>query len=145
MPGSSPGMTTPKLPGSMPMSPRALIRDDLRMTETEVGILIGLPLVTWALAAVPGSLLIARFGATLTLAAGLVIATLAGAGRAGAHGVWLLYLATVLMGFGVAVMQPALPTLVRDWLPQRIGLGAAVSTNGMMVGVMLGPALSIPG
>jgi CP family cyanate transporter-like MFS transporter len=121
-----------------------LIRSDLNMTETEVGILIGLPLVTWAIAAVPGSLMIARVGATLTVTAGLVVTALAGAGRAVAHGVWLLYLATVLMGFGIAVMQPALPTLVRDWLPQRIGLGAIVTTNGMMIGVTLGPVLTIP-
>src|SRR5437016_284076 len=83
-----------------------LIRDDLSMSETQVGILIGLPLITWALAAVPGSLMIARFGATLTVSVGLVLTGLAGAGRAGASGVWLLYLATVLMGFGIAVMQP---------------------------------------
>src|SRR5438105_3824282 len=88
-----------------------LIRDDLHMSETQVGILIGLPLVTWAVAAVPGSLMIARFGATLTVTVGLVLTGLAGASRAAAPGVWLLYLATVLMGFGIAVMQPSLPTL----------------------------------
>jgi CP family cyanate transporter-like MFS transporter len=120
-----------------------LIRDDLRMTETEVGLLIGLPLATWALAAVPGSLLIARWGATLTLTAGLVVTALAAASRGAAPNVWLLYLATTVMGFGIAIMQPAVPTLVREWLPHRIGLGAAVSSNGMLVGVMLGPALTI--
>src|SRR5712692_735966 len=120
-----------------------LIRDDLRMTETEVGLLIGLPLVTWALAAVPGSLLIARWGAMLTLMAGLVVTALAAASRGAAPNVWLLYLATTVMGFGIAIMQPAVPTLVREWLPHRIGLGAAVSSNGMLVGVMLGPALTI--
>ena len=121
-----------------------LIRDDLNMSETQVGILIGLPLVTWALAAVPGSLMIARFGATLTITLGLLLNGLAGVGRAGASGVWLLYLATVLMGLGIAVMQPSLPTLVRDWLPQRMAQGAIVTTNGMMVAVMLGPVLTIP-
>jgi len=121
-----------------------LIRDDLDMSETQVGILIGLPLVTWALAAVPGSLMIARFGATLTITLGLLLNGLAGVGRAGASGVWLLYLATVLMGLGIAVMQPSLPTLVRDWLPQRMAQGAIVTTNGMMVAVMLGPVLTIP-
>jgi MFS transporter, CP family, cyanate transporter len=121
-----------------------LIRDDLNLSETQVGILIGLPLVTWALAAVPGSLMIARFGATLTVTVGLVLTGLGGASRAGAPGVALLYLATVLMGFGIAVMQPSMPTLVRDWVPQRMGLGAIVTTNGMMVAVMLGPVLTIP-
>jgi MFS transporter, CP family, cyanate transporter len=121
-----------------------LIRDDLTMSETQVGILIGLPLVTWALAAVPGSLMIARFGATLTITIGLVLTGLGGASRGGAAGVGLLYLATVLMGFGIAIMQPSLPTLVREWLPRRMGLGAIVTTNGMMVAVMLGPVFTIP-
>ena len=67
-----------------------LIREDLRMTETQVGLLVGLPVLTWALAAIPGSLLIARLGATFTLAAGLALTGLAaagarrGAGRLGA-------------------------------------------------------------
>jgi MFS transporter, CP family, cyanate transporter len=120
------------------------IRDDLGMTETEVGVLIGLPLVTWAFAAVPGSLLISRLGATLTLIVGLAAAALAAAARAAAPDVWFLYLATMLMGFGIAVTQPALPTLVREWLPHRIGLATAVSTNGIMVGVAIGPMLTIP-
>jgi CP family cyanate transporter-like MFS transporter len=121
-----------------------LIRDDLRMTETQVGLLVGLPVLTWALAAIPGSLLIARLGATFTLAAGLALTGLAAAGRGAAPDVWVLYAMTMLMGCGIAVMQPALPTLVREWVPHRIGLGTAVSSNGMMVGVAAGPALTIP-
>jgi CP family cyanate transporter-like MFS transporter len=62
-----------------PMIP--LIHDDLQMTETQVGLLIALPLVTWAIAAVPGSLLIARIGVPLTLAVGLIVTGLAAAGR----------------------------------------------------------------
>ncbi len=121
-----------------------LIREDLRMSETEIGLLIGLPVMTWALAAIPGSLLIARLGATFTLAAGLVLTGLAAAGRGAAPNAPMLYLATTLMGCGIAVMQPALPTLVREWLPHRIGLGTAVSSNGMMVGVAAAPTLTIP-
>ena len=121
-----------------------LIHADLHMTETQVGLLIGLPLVVFALCAVPGSLFVARFGAPLTMLVGMLITALAGAGRGGANSVWLLYAATLAMGFGVAIMQPALPTLVRAWAPQRIGLATAVSTNGMLVGVTLGPALTIP-
>jgi MFS transporter, CP family, cyanate transporter len=120
-----------------------LIRADLHMSETQVGLLIALPLAIWALAAVPGSLLIARLGATFTLTAGLVVTALAGAGRGAAPDVWLLYLATVLMGSGIAIMQPAIPTLVGEWLPRQIGVGAAVATNGILVGTTLGPMLTI--
>ena len=48
------------------------------------------------------------------------------------------------MGFGVAIMQPALPTLVRHWVPRPRRLATAVSTNGMLIGVAAGPALTIP-
>ena len=50
-----------------------LIRLDLEISETQVGILTGLPPVLFACTAVLGSLLIARFGALMTLLAGLFI------------------------------------------------------------------------
>ena len=42
-----------------------LIHDDLHMTYTQVGLLVGMPLVMFAVFATPGSLLIARFGVVL--------------------------------------------------------------------------------
>jgi MFS transporter, CP family, cyanate transporter len=125
-----------------PVIPR--IHDDLHMSETQVGLLIGLPLFTWALAAIPGSLLIARLGARLTLIIGLLVTASAAAGRGAAPDVWLLYLATLLMGSGIAIIQPAIPTLVREWAPQRIGVATAVSTNGLLLGAAAAPALTIP-
>jgi MFS transporter, CP family, cyanate transporter len=121
-----------------------LIHDDLHMTETQVGLLVGLPLLTFALAAVPGALLIARWSAVRIATVGLIVIAFASAARAGAFNVWTLYAATIAMGFGIAILQPALPTLVQHWLPERIGLGSAVSTNGLVVGVAAGPALTIP-
>src|SRR5665213_3591825 len=50
-----------------------LIRLDLGLSETAVGIVSGLPPILFALAAVPGSLLIARFGTLPTLIAGLLL------------------------------------------------------------------------
>jgi len=121
-----------------------LIHDDLHMTETQVGLLIGLPLFTFALAAVPGALLIARWSAVRIVTAALIVIAFASMARAGAFDIWTLYAATIAMGFGIAIMQPALPTLVQHWLPERIALGSAVSTNGLLVGVAAGPALTIP-
>ena len=46
-----------------------LIHDDFRMSETEIGVLAGLPVALFAAAAIPGSLLIARFGALTTAVA----------------------------------------------------------------------------
>ena len=119
-----------------------LLHDDFHMTEAQVGALIGLPLALFALMAVPGSLLVARLGARTTLIVGLAIAGVFSAVRSGAENIWLLYAATIVMGGGVAIMQPALPRLVRVWLPHRIGLGTAVYTNGMVTGAALAVALT---
>jgi CP family cyanate transporter-like MFS transporter len=121
-----------------------LIHDELRMSETQVGLLVGLPLATFALAAVPGSLLIARIGATLAVTLGTAITALAGGIRGAAPNVWMLYGATIVTGFGVAIMQPAVPTLVRDWVPGRIALGTIAYTSGMLMGATFAPVLTIP-
>ena len=121
-----------------------LIRTELGMSETQVGILTGLPPVLFACTAVLGSLLIARFGALATLIAGLLATAAGSALRGAAPEMFSLYAATIVTGFGVAIMHPSLPPLVRTWLPHRIGFGAAVFTNGLLVGEILPVALSIP-
>jgi CP family cyanate transporter-like MFS transporter len=121
-----------------------LIHDDLRMTETEVGVLIGLPLALFAVAAIPGALLIARFGSIAIAVTGLFACAIAAAARGAAESVWMLYATTIVMGAGISIMQPTLPTLVRAWLPSRSGLATAIASNGMLIGVTLGPALTIP-
>lgn len=120
------------------------IHDELDLSETQVGILSGLPPVLFMLAAVPGSLLIARLGARATLVAGLVIAALGGALRGAVPDFLLLCVATVITAFGVSIMQPSLPPLVRAWLPDRIGFGTAVYTNGLLIGEVLPVALTLP-
>jgi len=119
-----------------------MISADLNMSATEVGVLGGLPAVLFACAAIPGSLLIARFGALPTLVIGLLTTAVGSALRGAVPDVMLLFAATVVTAFGVAVMQPALPPLVRAWLPHRIGFGTAVYTNGLLVGEIIPVALT---
>jgi MFS transporter, CP family, cyanate transporter len=121
-----------------------LIHEDLRMSETQIGLLIGLPLALFAIAAVPGSLLVARGGAKLAVSLGMVIAAVAGCLRGAAVDVWTLYAAAIATGFGIAIMQPGMPKLVHEWLPNRIGLGTVVYSNGMVIGAILPPVLTIP-
>jgi CP family cyanate transporter-like MFS transporter len=121
-----------------------LIHADLHMSETEIGTLGSLPSLLFAFAAVPGSLLIARTGAVPTLIVGLVLTAFASAARGAADSVATLYLATVAMSAGIAIMQPALPPLVRAWCPDRVGFGTAVYTNGLLIGETLPVALTLP-
>jgi CP family cyanate transporter-like MFS transporter len=64
--------------------------------------------------------------------------------RGAAFDTSLLFAATFAMGVGIAIMQPALPALVRDWVPQRIALGTATYSNALLVGEALSASLTIP-
>jgi CP family cyanate transporter-like MFS transporter len=122
----------------------ALIQADLQLSGTEIGILSGLPVILFGIAALPGSLLIARFGALSTLVAGLLIAGVASGLRGAVLNVLALYAATIVMSAGIAIMQPALSPLVRQWLPQRVSFGTALYSNGLLVAETLAVMLTIP-
>src|ERR1700674_2334364 len=121
-----------------------VIQADLRLSGTEVGLLAGLPVILFAVAALPGSILIARFGALRTLLFGLLLAAAGGGLRGLAATAAALYVATIAMAAGIAVMQPAMAAIVREWLPLRIGFGTALYTFGLIVGEILPVALTIP-
>lgn len=121
-----------------------LIHDELNLNATQVGILNGLPSMLFALAAVPGSLLIARLGISAALVAGLAITAIGGALRGGFPDVVWLYAMTIIMGAGVAIMQVTMPPAVRAWVPHRIGFATAVYTNGLLIGEILPVALMFP-
>ena len=128
--------------GVPPLVPH--IRTALHMSETEVGLLIGLPLAMFALAAIPGSLIVSRLGATRTMIAGLAITALAAASRSLAPDIILLYATTMIMGFGMAIAQPALPVLVHEWMPRRLSVATAAFTNGSLLGAVATSFLTIP-
>jgi CP family cyanate transporter-like MFS transporter len=122
----------------------SLIQADLNLSGTQIGVLSGLPIILFGIAALPGSLLVARFGALATLVAGLLITGVASGLRGAALDVAVLYAATILMSGGIAIMQPALPLLVRQWLPQRVSFGTAVYSNGLLVAETVAVLLTIP-
>ena len=121
-----------------------LIHDELKLSATEIGILTGLPSMLFAIAAVPGSLLIARLGVRAALVVGLTLTAIGGALRGVLPDVSWLYAMTVAMGAGVAIMQVTMPTTVRAWLPHRIGFATAVYTNGLLIGELVPVALMLP-
>jgi MFS transporter, CP family, cyanate transporter len=121
-----------------------LLHRDLNLSETEIGWLASLPPMLFALAAIPGAVLIARFGVVPALVVGLLFNALGSAGRAALPNAATLYAATIIMAGGISIMQPSLPPLVRAWFPQRIGFATAVYTNGLLVGETIAVALTIP-
>jgi len=122
----------------------ARIRDDFGLSATEVGVLSSIPPALFAIASLAGSLLVARLGVNRALAGGLLIVAAGSALRGFSNNYLVLCLTTVIMAAGVAVMQPIMPATVRQWVPDRIGLGTAVYTNGLLVGEVLPVMLTLP-
>lgn len=121
-----------------------LIRSDLHLSASAVGLLVSLPVALFSAASLPGSLLIARLGAVRTVIGGLLLVALGAALRGISPNAAALFGATIIMGCGVAIMQPSMPALVRQWLPTRVGFGTATYSNGQMIGQLLPTLLTVP-
>lgn len=120
------------------------IHHALHLSETAVGALTALPVLLLATVAVPGAFLISRIGARRALISGLSLVALAGAGRGLGPTAPILFAMTFLMGVGVAISQPSLPTLVRQWFPVGVARATAAYSNGLLVGEILPVALTAP-
>ena len=119
------------------------LRQEFQLTGTEIGALSGAPIVIFAAASLAGSRLVARIGVIAAVTVGLLLTALGSATRSLAFDTFSLFAATVVMGMGVAVTQPAMPALVGRWLPKRLVLGSGVYTNGLLVGEILPVALPL--
>lgn len=120
------------------------IHHDLPFDEKGISLLTGIVPALLAIAAIPGSLLISRLGARRTVIAGLAVVAAAGALRGLGPAVTTLLAATLVMALGVAVIQPAFPSLVRDWFPLQVGLATAIYSNGLLMGEIIPAALTTP-
>ncbi|MGH7115159.1 MAG: CynX/NimT family MFS transporter [Stellaceae bacterium] len=121
-----------------------LIHRQFALSEWAVGALSGLPVLLFGLAAIPGSLLIARLGARGAAILGLLCVAAASAARGIGPSAPMLFAMTFLMAAGVAVVQPALPALVGEWFSRRPGFATAVYANGLLIGEASSAALTIP-
>jgi MFS transporter, CP family, cyanate transporter len=121
-----------------------LLHADLHLAETGIGWLSSLPPMLFAIAAVPGALLIVRFGMLPALLFGLLLSALGSAARGATADVTGLFASTIAMAAGIAIVQTVMPPLVRAWFPQRIGFATSVYTNGLLVGEIIPVGLTIP-
>jgi CP family cyanate transporter-like MFS transporter len=118
------------------------IHRDLHLTETGVAALSNLPVLTLAGSSVFGALLVSRLGTRRALIAALWIVALASGLRGIGPSVPLLFATTLVMGLGVALLQPVFPALSREWFPTRVALATAIWSNGLLAGEGIGAALT---
>ena len=121
-----------------------LMHQSFALSQSAVGALTSLPVLLFSFAAIPGSLLVARFGAAHVLTAGIFVTAIASGLRGISGDLVTLFAMTFVMGVGIAVMQPALPAVVRDWAPRRVALGTALYANALLVGEAISASFTIP-
>jgi len=120
------------------------VHESFALSQAAIGALTSLPVLLFSFAAIPGSLLVARLGPVAVLIGGIFLTGIAAALRGASYDASVLFVTTFLMGVGISIMQPALPAVVRDWVPRKIALGTATYSNGLLVGEAISASLTIP-
>jgi len=127
------------VPPTLPPLHRAL-----SLSYSAAGILTSLPVLLMAAGAIPGAYLVSRVGARRAVAVGLALVALGAALRGAFPSAALLFAFTVVFALGIAVAQPAMPSLAQAWFPTRIGRAVAIYSNGLLVGEVIAASITLP-
>jgi cyanate permease len=111
------------------------VREDLGITYTEMGIILGAWQFVYIGAAAPGGILIDRIGPKRALSIGAAIVALSGLLRVFADGFTPLFLAVALFGIGGPIISSGLPKLVADWFSgAKRGVASGIYVTGSSAG-----------
>lgn len=118
-----------------------LLREQLSLTDTQLGSLQTGLLVVLALASMPCGLLADRFSRTQIIAFGIVFWSLATIACGFAPSFLMLLIARSLIGFGEAAYAPAAQSMISDSFPyERRAMAQALFASGMLLGGAAGQA-----
>lgn len=121
-----------------------LIHRDLHLNESGIAALSNLPVLVLAGSSVFGALLTTRLGARRAMVVGLSVIAVSSALRGVGPSIAMLFAATLVMGVGIAMIQPAFPSLARAWFGARTALGTGIWANGLLCGEAISASLTIP-
>lgn len=122
----------------------AIIRANLNLNYSETGLLTSLPSLMMGLGAWPAGRIAGRIGGRLSVVYGLALVTLGSVAR----GLWPttigIYVCTAALAAGIAMAQTSIPTLARQWFPDRIGFVSAIFTDGLTLGETIAASVTAP-
>ncbi|MDZ7806051.1 MAG: MFS transporter [Gracilimonas sp.] len=119
------------------------IQNALGLSYSMVGLITTLPLICFALLSGFTLYFTQRFGLEFTLGAALFILTIGTVSRYFAT-IPSLYLGTLFIGIGIAVMNVLMPSIVKRDFPKRSGFMTSLYSGVMGIGATLGAGLSVP-
>jgi CP family cyanate transporter-like MFS transporter len=120
------------------------IQSGLGVSHAVAGLLVTIPVLCMGLFAPTAPLLATRIGTTRALSAALVLVAAAGILRSVLPGIWLVLLATVPVGVGMALGNALMPLAVRGGLTRSAILGTGVYATGIQFGAFLAAVVAVP-
>jgi CP family cyanate transporter-like MFS transporter len=119
------------------------LRDDLQLSFSAIGVLTGIPILGLGAAAVPGALLVNRFGARRVVGGATLCLGAAAAMRISPPLPYSLFIWTAVLAVAIAAAQPAMAVLVRQWFPSRIQQTSAIYVMSLGAGAVAGATFSV--
>lgn len=120
------------------------IQHDLGLSYTETGLLTALPTLILGIFAWPAGTLIGRIGGRSCVTIGLILLAVGTFLRVLWPSLISLYIFTILLSLGITIAQTAVPVLARHWFPNRIGMVAALFSDGLIIGEAVGAGITVP-
>jgi MFS transporter, CP family, cyanate transporter len=120
------------------------LHKSLSLSYSAAGLLTSLPVLLMAVGAIPGAYLVSRAGARRAVSVGLALVTVGAALRGLIPSVSTVFAFTVVLALGIAISQPAMPSLAQAWFPARIGRAIAIYSNGLLVGEVIAASITLP-
>lgn len=119
------------------------IRSDTGLSNTLLGMLTTLPILSFGLLSVFTPLFTKRLGTEGTMAMALIILT-AGTLLRVVPGVFPLFAGTIIAGAGIAFGNVILPGIVKKQFPTKTGLVTGIYSGMLGTGAALSSGLSVP-
>ncbi|MHB8502507.1 MAG: MFS transporter [Candidatus Acidiferrales bacterium] len=119
------------------------LRADLHLTFSVTGALTAIPVLGLGAAAIPGALLVNRFGARRVVGLATLGLGLTALLRVSPPLPYSLFVWTAVLALLIAVVQPAIAVLVRSWFPGHIPQTFTIYTMSLSVGGLGGATLSV--
>jgi CP family cyanate transporter-like MFS transporter len=133
----------PALAGVPPLVPE--IQAELHLSNAWLGVLTLLPVLCMGVFAPVAHWASTNWGSAPVVMTATLLLTIGSAMRLFGSNVFVLYVATLVVGIGIAVVGTLLPRLVKTLFPpERVGLVTGVYMLAIMVGATIGAGMSEP-
>lgn len=119
------------------------IQQELHLSFSATGGLSSVVTFCFGAFALPGAILLNRFGARRVIGTGLLAVGVAGLVRILTPGPAWLYAGTALLAISVALAQPGLAVIVRSWFPTAAQRASSIFSLGLNAGGMVASSATV--